>query len=53
MMDENFSPPGEKTALERRVAMGLDDPAQDPEVNEVNLDEFMVDDDSGNESDGE
>jgi hypothetical protein len=47
MVNHESSPIREKSALERRVAMGLSGPDEDaPRTNtEVDVEQFMVDDD--------
>ena len=43
MLKENTTPNRRKSALERRVDMGLDDPTGSTQSIEVDLEEFVVD----------
>jgi hypothetical protein len=53
MLKENSDPRRKKSALERRVAMGLDNTVQTPKGKDIDLEEFIVGGADNDDSDDE
>lgn len=53
MLRENTPVRQQQSALDRRIAMGLDSDVQSPLNEDIDVGEFMADDDSSSEEDSE